>query len=148
MSNVIDMSEQGFVLILIERERQVEGYTPAHDDGHIKCEIRKAAECYARPPAMRNTKRGLPAGWPWERRWWKPSPGDRVRELVKAGALFLAERDRCLRAGYFSTARRMKKKALSCGMKIDRYYRAATLRLLLEESVANGPTQPIQHCRE
>lgn len=37
---------------------------------------------------------GVPSGWPWERRDWKPTPDDRVRELVKAGALYVAEAER------------------------------------------------------
>lgn len=34
--------------------------------------------------------------WPytWAEKWWKPSPGDRIRELEKAGALIAAEIDR------------------------------------------------------
>jgi hypothetical protein len=32
--------------------------------------------------------------WPWSKHWWKPTPNDRVRELVKAGALIAAEIDR------------------------------------------------------
>jgi hypothetical protein len=31
---------------------------------------------------------------PWGESWWKPTPEDRVRELVKAGALIAAEIDR------------------------------------------------------
>ena len=33
-----------------------------------------------------------PPSWPWVRRWWKPT--DRRRDLVKAGALILAEIER------------------------------------------------------
>ena len=36
--------------------------------------------------------------WPWNLIWWKPTPNDRIRELVKAGALIAAEIDR-LQAG-------------------------------------------------
>ena len=32
--------------------------------------------------------------WPWDLEWFKPSPYDRIRELVKAGALIAAEIDR------------------------------------------------------
>lgn len=31
---------------------------------------------------------------PWDNEWWKPSPDDRKRELVKAGALIAAAIDR------------------------------------------------------
>lgn len=38
-----------------------------------------------------------PRTWPWGEASWKPSPDDRVRELVKAGALIAAEIDRIRR---------------------------------------------------
>jgi len=37
--------------------------------------------------------------WPWHPLQWKPTPKDRVRELVKAGALIVAEIERLQRAG-------------------------------------------------
>lgn len=44
-----------------------------------------------------------PRYWPWEPGWWKPGKGnsyaDRVRELVKAGALIAAEIDRLQMVG-------------------------------------------------
>lgn len=36
--------------------------------------------------------------WPWEHRWYKPTPEDRVRELTKAGALIAAAIDDLLRS--------------------------------------------------
>lgn len=39
-----------------------------------------------------------PLRWPWEAEAFKPTPDDRVRELVKAGALIAAEIDRLGRA--------------------------------------------------
>ncbi len=45
------------------------------------------------PPEHRPTRLdGLPTFWPWFAQWWKP--GDRRRELVKAGALILADIER------------------------------------------------------
>lgn len=110
----------GIQLIEAERERQVIelGYSPGHDDKHDKCEIRRAAECYAMPPIMRHSN--PPRLWPWEKKWWKPSPLNRVRELTKAGALYLAEQERQERAGHISTARRMRSKAVRCAKCIDR----------------------------
>lgn len=35
--------------------------------------------------------------WPWDKSWWKPTPDDRIRELIKAGALIAAEIDRLQR---------------------------------------------------
>ena len=40
---------------------------------------------------------GIPPTWPWDESWFKPTPDDRIRELVKAGALILAEIDRLQR---------------------------------------------------
>jgi hypothetical protein len=71
--------------IRTERYRQtaVEGWTAEHDDAHANGALAKAAACYAR---------GSRQYWPWERAWWKPS--DRRRDLVKAGALIVAEIER------------------------------------------------------
>jgi len=62
-----------------------------------------AAACYAIPVdrLIRKTRAdgqpGVPTMWPWHQGWWKPSPNDRIRELVKAGALIAAEIDRLQR---------------------------------------------------
>lgn len=78
--------------VISERQRQqsVEGWTPEHDDEHAEGEMAEAAACYA----MFANHQGfsLPAHWPWAREWWKQS-GQR-RDLVKAGALILAEIER------------------------------------------------------
>lgn len=103
----------GIELIIDERQRQieVEGWTPEHDDEHICDEMARAAACYAMSEEHRDYDvRGLvvdysPTGWPWADEWWKPTPDDRIRELVKAGALIAAEIDRLLRAqDHFSDA--------------------------------------------
>ena len=95
-------------LIKAERERQVsaEGWTAEHDDQHSEHELARAAVCYTMPPFARNltastneTGDRVPLRWPWNCEWWKPSPQNRVRELVKAGALIAAEIDRLQRAG-------------------------------------------------
>lgn len=81
--------------VLAERRRQVEqeGWTPEHDNEHDSGEMPSAAACYS-----------LSAGhwsgalfekfWPahWSRNWWKPTTPR--RDLVKAGALILAEIER------------------------------------------------------
>jgi hypothetical protein len=101
-------------LIAAERDRQVsrEDYSAKHDDSHADGEIACAAACYALPESHRRYSRRhhelsenggrdlvwwTPTHWPdgWE---FKASPKDRVRELVKAGALIAAEIDRLLRA--------------------------------------------------
>lgn len=105
----------GVELIEAERWRQIdkEGWTTAHDDEHEFGELASAAACYALPPMLRvNEKREVfrpedrvhargmvPTYWPcdWTIDSWKPTPNDRVRELVKAGALLAAEIDRLQR---------------------------------------------------
>lgn len=100
-----DSMQQGVALIAAERERQIsaEGWTPEHDDEHDDGEMAVAAVCYAHFASLSDIRRNSPGttarvleDWPWDERWWKP--GDRVRELVKAGALIAAEIDRHLRA--------------------------------------------------
>jgi hypothetical protein len=94
----------GAEMIAAERQRQInaEGWTPEHDAHHRDEELATAAACYARRPSDRPLLGGLlrlPPEWPWGAESWKPSPDDRVRELVKAGALIAAEIDRLQRAG-------------------------------------------------
>jgi hypothetical protein len=69
----------GVELIAQERERQVteEGWSAEHDDGHVRAELAWAAVCYAAPANIPNA--------------------ERIRMLVKAGALIAAEIDRLLR---------------------------------------------------
>lgn len=91
----------GHELIVAERERQVavEGWTSAHDDTHAGGELMLAAACYEMPPTERVMGLTPPPGrWPWEPEWWKPTPDNRERELVKAGALYLAENERLRRS--------------------------------------------------
>jgi hypothetical protein len=117
----------GAELIAAERERQIteEGWMAAHDDGHNHGELARAAAVYASPhaiyvksspPAWRNE-----APWPsvaflnlWPHDWvykgqsktdgtglsWEVTTcdrSDRIRELVKAGAMIAAEIDRLAR---------------------------------------------------
>jgi len=89
----------GIALIVAERRRQIdsEGWTPEHDDEHGNNSLAFAAAAYAIPESHRGDP-AYPRFWPWELRWWKPSPNDRIRELTKAGALIAAEIDRMQRA--------------------------------------------------
>lgn len=99
--------------IAAERRRQVEqeGWTPAHDDMmHDDGDLARAAATYALAAAADRADRavldqfgdasGTPHNimqlWPWHKRWWKPK--SRRRDLVKAGALILAEIERLDRA--------------------------------------------------
>ncbi|EHF8231255.1 hypothetical protein B7O37_000660 [Enterobacter roggenkampii] len=78
--------------VISERQRQqsVEGWTPEHDDEHTEGEMAEAAACYAM--FANNQGFSVPGLWPWAREWWKQS--DQRRDLVKAGALILAEIER------------------------------------------------------
>lgn len=93
--------------VLAERARQVtaEGWTSAHDDRHAPGELAGAAACYAMQAALDSIgdrrlgdtiKATIGELWPWSATWWKPSTNR--RDLVKAGALILAEIERLDRA--------------------------------------------------
>ena len=93
--------------VLAERRRQVEveGWTPEHDDEHSLGEMAALAAFYAVPDGVREwdfsgTGYGdtlaealLPSGWTAR------AGEDRRRDLVKAGALILAEIERLDRMG-------------------------------------------------
>lgn len=85
-------------LIAAERERQIsqEGWTISHDDAHESEELARAAACYSIARYWR-TESILGMLWPWHQKWWKPLPDNRIRELVKAGALIVAEIERLQR---------------------------------------------------
>ncbi|PKR54432.1 hypothetical protein [Thalassospira marina] len=95
-----DAGFSAFRDVLAERNRQVsvEGWAPEHDDAHDQGEIAIAAACYAAPhTGDEDTPRAsMLRWWPWTSSWWKPS--SRRRDLVKAGALILAEIERLDRA--------------------------------------------------
>ncbi|MBN9135673.1 MAG: hypothetical protein J0I92_06440 [Phyllobacterium sp.] len=95
--------------VIAERHRQVtaEGWTPEHDDEHRHGEMARAAGIYAliagaNPTDYRNATDGYSLNdilrgimkhyWPWLPSWFKPT--NRRRDLVKAGALILAEIER------------------------------------------------------
>lgn len=90
----------GCLLIHAERRRQVEGegWTLEHDDEHTDGELARAGGCYALAEYCRKTGWGdsAPPSFPWPDEY-KPTPDDRIRELVEAGALIAAEIDRLLR---------------------------------------------------
>lgn len=97
----------GIELIADERQRQVEkeGWTPEHDDAHIRNELPLAAKSYLWHVIARGwvcetedlkstykTERADSYCWPWDESWWKPK--NPVQDLVRAGALIAAEIDR------------------------------------------------------
>lgn len=84
--------------LLAERQRQisVEGWGPEHDDEHGQGEMAAAAACYALHTEPVGNVGDYLRFWPWGAKWWKPA--DSRRNLVKAGALILAEIERLDRA--------------------------------------------------
>ena len=97
----------GVDLIEKERNRQIdeEGWNYEHDDTYKDWELLKASICYLIDIICSNTF--FPCGidprtllgnlWPWDPKWWKRTPDDQVKQLVKAGALIAAEIDRIKR---------------------------------------------------
>lgn len=93
------MTSQAIKDVIAERQRQIEieGFDAACDAVNTKRELARAAACYAAKAAFPNIGEAsfidiFMRVWPWDERWWKPA-GHR-RNLVKAGALILAEIER------------------------------------------------------
>lgn len=93
--------------VLAERKRQVdaEGWTADHDDEHVNGGMAVAAACYAI-----TARQGLEAqatelwDWTgWAKAWFKPK--DPRRNLIRAGALILAEIERLDRLRTSSSAK-------------------------------------------
>ncbi len=112
---------RGQELIVAERLRQirVEGWTHGHDDAHAEGVLEQAGYCYLylthavlAPPDTQGLL------WPWHPSWWKPS-ADRDRNLVKAGALFLAESERYERAGKLDQRDRLRAMAGNVAVELD-----------------------------
>ena len=83
--------------IAAERERQqsVEGWSIGHDDEHDDGALARAAASYAFIGSFESrgaTHATKPVYWPWDRAWWKPK--DRRTDLIRAGALIVAEIER------------------------------------------------------
>lgn|GEM_PF-6289680 len=99
-------TQTGNELIVAERTRQieVEGWTPEHDDEHTAGQLANAAFCYEAYATCQVSNVVAPsficAAWPWDWAWWKPASNSYcgiIRNYVKAGALYLAERERIAR---------------------------------------------------
>lgn len=88
-------------LIAAERQRQidVEGYQPEADAAWTDGQLAAAAVCYASTAKMREKGQiNVYECWPrgFDPNMFKPSPDNRLRDLVKAGALIAAEIDRII----------------------------------------------------
>lgn len=86
----------GMGLIEAERARQQapreeggEGFDSRHDAGRWLRDLVKAGEAYE---AAKDDSAELPASWPFAPEMWKPKT--RLKNLVRAGALYLAAADR------------------------------------------------------
>lgn len=104
------MTDEVIILreIAAERARQVhaEGWTHMHDDSHPRGELLRAALAYRQHVAEWMGAGGEPElpyrtdppmGWPWAWRWWKPK--NPRADLIRAGALIVAEQERAERMG-------------------------------------------------
>ena len=93
----------GSDLIAKERRRQVgeEDYDESHDADHDPMVLARAGAAYAIDIIATCSRAKhdpwypwAKTLWPWYGEHWKPTHGDPVRQLVKAGALIAAEIDR------------------------------------------------------
>jgi hypothetical protein len=78
--------KNGFDLILEERQRQInsEKYSIQDDARYVNQELYWAALAYHLNDV---------SFWPWDKEYFKPT-GDKVKDFIKAGALYHAELDR------------------------------------------------------
>jgi len=92
--------------ILAERRRQVEteGWAPQYDDQWTDGQLALAAGAYALASTFYHADpyAAVLSVWPWDRKWLKPTTPR--RDLVKAGALILAEIERLDRAAIIAKA--------------------------------------------
>lgn len=88
----------GAELIAQERQRQIDVEGFDDDQWRTDESLAMAAAAYATPSKSRDLVSfygdSIPKNWPFKSKWWKPTPGDRIKELTKAGALIAAEIDR------------------------------------------------------
>lgn len=87
------------------RQQEVEGYTPEHDDEHTGAQLALLAAAYAlsslsdskKPPYYLSSAINY-LNTVLNHLNLEPKPADPIRDLVRAGALILAELERRLRA--------------------------------------------------
>jgi len=92
-------TKSAMYLIAEEREKQInKGFNWRHDDEHDCHQLSDAAIVYAAPAPLRYQVMNW---WPWDKKWLKEDDSftteGRIRELVKAGALIVAEIERLQR---------------------------------------------------
>lgn len=109
-------------MIATERLRQIrdEGWTHAHDDGHPAGTLQAAADCYLfLTHAIEAPDDMQLLVWPFHPSWFKPSL-DRSRNLIKAGALYLAEAERYERHHRPDLSERCRREVLKIAVEIER----------------------------
>lgn len=83
----------------IYRQIDVHGYTDYHiqnsPEDYANGQLGDAAACYAMTIDPHTISDDL---FPWPDEYWKPSPDNRIRELVKAGAMIVREINRLTEA--------------------------------------------------
>lgn len=109
------MSE-GVVLILGERRRQIdeEGWSFNRDRQRGGDILEKAADCYRQ---AQNEHAKQPCEWPWDSGWWKPK--SRERNLIRAGALYVAAADVVEVLGYAAHAELLLNNMRECAKELD-----------------------------
>ena len=88
----------GAELIAEERKRQIEieGFTAESDLRYKNGELFYAGCCYHSAAKLRESgcdPGTPPTNWPFSTEYWKPSPDNRVKEIIKSGALLQAHVD-------------------------------------------------------
>lgn len=91
-------NSSGVDLIAKERKRQIKdlGFDYTNDSLYAKEELAIAGAVYAMLPVINEVmidENGKPYLWPWDIKYFKPTPEDRIKELSKAGALITAQID-------------------------------------------------------
>lgn len=118
----------GYERIEAERARQIEGegWRAEGDDHYTEGQLKDAAIAY---------ETGIADMWPWDLKGFKQTT--RERDYEKAGALWLAERDRCERAGEPDKALAAQVEASRLGDRLDRKPREELRTSILVESTAD-----------
>lgn len=91
----------GVERIAAERKRQIEEEGFTHESDLVGApdygtQLSYAGLCYAgvnKAIDMGWDVSNPPPAWPWDKKWWKPSLTDPIRNLEKAGALIAAAID-------------------------------------------------------
>ncbi len=80
-----------------QRQKNVKGWTEAHDNEHDTGELAFAASCYSFHAGCNawfpeEKDESVPKQWPWDDEYWKPKSAR--EDLVRAAALIIAEIER------------------------------------------------------